>query len=79
VKVCTDTAEDIAALETKIMSVEAHNVDVAAAGDLIKDLAGLCALFVCNIQKIGALCLPMPESEHRAPRRLLASWKCLLV
>jgi hypothetical protein len=75
VKVRADAAEDIAALETKIKSAEAHSMDVVATGErhlrdfeheLVKDLAGLCALYVCNIQNIGDLCSPMPESEPSA-------------
>jgi hypothetical protein len=55
VKVCADTAEDIAALETKIMSVEVHNVDLAAAGELIKDLAG-CVHCLYTTSKKLELC-----------------------
>jgi hypothetical protein len=49
-KACSDSAVSIAALEAKVNSVEAHNVEVAAASDkqlsdfeawLIRDLAGL--------------------------------------
>jgi hypothetical protein len=87
-------AEDVTALETKIEFAEAHIVDVAAAGEkclkdfedeLVEDLAGLRALYICNINHIRGLCSPMPESEPSpwiifasCPRRLLASRKCLL-
>jgi hypothetical protein len=47
-------------------------MDIAAAGEkhlkdfeneLVKDLAGLRALYTCNIQSIGGLCTLMLESE----------------
>jgi hypothetical protein len=68
VKVHADAAEDIAAIETKIKSTEAHNVDITAIrekclrdfeNELIKDLAGLHALYVRNLQNIEDLCSPM--------------------
>jgi hypothetical protein len=72
VKVCSSAAEDIAALESRIRSTEAHSVEVAAAGEkrliefegeLIKDLPGLRKLYEHNIQSIGGLCSLMPKSE----------------
>jgi hypothetical protein len=74
-KVRTDAAEDIAALGAKLKSTEAHNMDIAAAGEkhlkdfeneLVKDLAGLRALYTCNIQSIEGLCTLMLESEPSA-------------
>jgi hypothetical protein len=75
VKVCSSNAEDIAALEAKLRSAEAHSVDVAAPGEkclkdfeseVIKDLVGLRTLYECNVQSIGGLCSLMPESEPLA-------------
>jgi hypothetical protein len=75
VKVRANATKDIAALETKIMSVEAHSVDATDAGEkrlrdfetkLVEDLVGLHALYVRNIQNICGLCSPRPESEPSA-------------
>jgi hypothetical protein len=69
-KVRAAAAVDVAALETKIMSTEVHNVDVAAAGEKhlkdfesehVEDLVGLCKLYIRNINHIRGLCSPMPE------------------
>jgi hypothetical protein len=74
-KVCAATAADVAALETKIESVESHNVDVTAAGEkclkdfddkLVEDLAGLCILYIRNINRIRGMWSPKPESEPSA-------------
>jgi hypothetical protein len=71
-RVRSSVAEDIAALESRIRFAEAHSMEVATVGEkclsnfdgeLIEDLAGMCALYECNIQSMGGLCLPMPESE----------------
>jgi hypothetical protein len=54
-KVCTAAVVDVAALETKIESAEAHSMDVAAAGkkhlkdfedEFVKDLVGLSPLYI---------------------------------
>jgi hypothetical protein len=75
VKVRSSAAEDIAALEARIWSIEAHSMDVATASekhlrdlesDLIKDLAGLRSLYVHNIQSIGGMCSSMPVSDPSA-------------
>jgi hypothetical protein len=72
VGVRSDAKKRIADLETRVMSGEAHSVDVAAAGEehlrdfedgLIRYLADLCAFYVHNTQTIGGLCSPMPEGE----------------
>jgi hypothetical protein len=64
-KVHSSDAEDIAIPEEMIRSTEAHSVDVATTSEkhlrdfeskLIKDLAGLHALYQCNIQSIRGLC-----------------------
>jgi hypothetical protein len=69
-KVRSDFATTIASLEAKIKSVEAHVVDMAAAGknrlsdfeaELVKDLVGLQKLYVHNIQGIKGLCSLVPE------------------
>jgi hypothetical protein len=74
-RVRSSIVEDIAALESRIRFAEAHSMEVAAVGEkclsnfdgeLIEDLAGMCALYECNIQSMGGLCLPMPESEPSA-------------
>jgi hypothetical protein len=74
-RVRSSVAEDIAALESRIRFAEAHSVEVAAVGEkclsnfdgeLIEDLAGMRALYECNIQSMGGLCLPMPKSEPSA-------------
>jgi hypothetical protein len=71
-KTHASTAEDIAALETRIKSTKTRTVDVAAAGkkclcdfenELIKDRAELHALYECNVQSIGGLYSLMPEGE----------------
>jgi hypothetical protein len=71
-KVHSSAAEDIAALESRIRSTEAHNMEAAATnkkclsdfeGELIEDLPGLRALYERNIQSIGGLCSLMPKSE----------------
>jgi hypothetical protein len=67
-----DSSARIAALEAIVKSVEAHSVEVAAAGnkrlsdfeaELSRDLAELWELYVQNIRSIGGLCLPMPEGD----------------
>jgi hypothetical protein len=64
-KAHASAAENNAAMEARIKSVEAHTMDEAAAGEkclrdfeneLIKDLAELRALYERNIQSIGDLC-----------------------
>jgi hypothetical protein len=69
-KIHNDSAVSIASLEAKIKYVEAHIVDVAAVdekrlsdfeAELVRDLAGLWKLYVCNVQGIKGLCSPMPE------------------
>jgi thioredoxin-related protein len=64
--------KQIANLEVKVESVEAHSIDVVATGErclkdfedeLIRDLVELQTLYVCNAQAIGGLCSPMPEGE----------------
>jgi hypothetical protein len=66
------TAKNIAALEAKIRSADAHSMDVAAASEkcfrnfekeLIKDLEELCVLFEFNIHSTGGLCSPMSKDE----------------
>jgi hypothetical protein len=72
VKARSDSATSIASLEAKMKSAEAHTVDVAAAGEkwlndfeaeLVRDLAGLQRLYICNVQVIRGLCSPMPEAD----------------
>jgi hypothetical protein len=67
--------KQIADLEAKVKSAEAHSVDIAAAGEkclkdfedeLVHDLAELHMLFVRNTQAIGGLCSPMPEGKPSA-------------
>jgi hypothetical protein len=74
-EVSSDTKKQIADLEVKVKSAEAHSVDVAAFGErhlkdfedeLIRDLAELRALYLHNAQAIGGLCSPMPEGEPSA-------------
>jgi hypothetical protein len=75
VKVRSAVVEDITTLETKVRSVDAHSVDVAAAGEkclkdfegeLIKDLVELRGLYMRNMQVIEGLCSLMPENEPSA-------------
>jgi hypothetical protein len=62
-------------LEARVMAAKAHSVDVAATdvkqlmdfeGGLIRDLAELCTLYVCNARTIGGLCSSMLEGEPSA-------------
>jgi hypothetical protein len=71
-KVRASATENVAALEARVRSAEAHAVDVPAAGEkrigsfekeLHKDLMELRALYECNAQSIGGLCSPMLEIE----------------
>jgi FtsZ-binding cell division protein ZapB len=71
-KVHASTTEDIAALEAKIRSAEAHATNVAVTGEkclyyfeteLLKDLAELHVLYECNVQNIEGLCSAMPTRE----------------
>jgi hypothetical protein len=75
VEVRSGSKEQIADLEAKVEFAEAHSTDVAAAGEkhlkdfedeLVRDLAELRTLYVCNAQAIGGLCSPMPEGEPSA-------------
>jgi hypothetical protein len=59
VRVCSSAVKDIAALESRIRSVMAYSMEVAATGkkrlsdfegELIGDLAELCTLYECSIQ-----------------------------
>jgi hypothetical protein len=63
VKVCSDSAVSIASLEAKIMSVEAHVLDMAAAvekrlsdfeAELVKNLAG-CGSCMFTLFKVLAV------------------------
>jgi hypothetical protein len=74
-EVHSDAKKQIADLEARVKSAEAHSVDVAATGkkclkdfkgELIRDLADKHALYVRNAQAIGGLCLSMPEGEPSA-------------
>jgi hypothetical protein len=60
----TSTARDIAALEARVMTAEAHVVDEATTGEkllvnfetgLVENLAGLRTAYECNVQSIGGL------------------------
>jgi hypothetical protein len=71
-KAHASTTEDIAALEVRIKSTEAHTVDVATTSkkilsnfenELINDLVELHALYEPNVQSIRGLYSPMPEGE----------------
>jgi hypothetical protein len=71
-KAHASATEDVAALEARVKSVEAHTMDVAAASEkhlsdfeneLIKDLAELRTLYECNVQSIRGLCSLMPKGE----------------
>jgi hypothetical protein len=71
-KARSSPAEDIAALDAKIRSAEAHAVDLAVAGEkrlndyekeFVKDMGELRILYECNVQSIGGLCSPMPQGE----------------
>jgi hypothetical protein len=71
-EVHSDSEKKTADLEVRVKTAEAHSVDVATAGEkqlrdfeggLVRDLAELQALYVCNAHTIGGLCSPMPESE----------------
>jgi hypothetical protein len=71
-KVCASTIKNVAALEERIKSAEAHVVDVDSIGEkrfgdfekeFLKDLAELCTFYECNVQSIGSLFSPMPEGE----------------
>jgi hypothetical protein len=79
VKACADSVENIATLEAKLKSAEAHGVDVAADGEkhlqdfekeFVKDFKKLPALYVRNVQSIKGLCLPIPGSEPSAANYL---------
>jgi hypothetical protein len=43
-----------------------RNAYVISEGELIEDLAVLCALYECNIQSVGGLCSLISESEPSA-------------
>jgi hypothetical protein len=71
----SDAQKKIVDLEVRVRAVEAHSVDVAAAGEkrlrdfegeIIQDLVELRALYARNAQNIGGLCSPMPEGEPSA-------------
>jgi hypothetical protein len=71
-KVHSSVVEDVAALESRIRSVEAHSVKIATVsekqlsdfeGDLVEAVAGLRAFYEHNIQSIEGLCSLMPEIE----------------
>jgi hypothetical protein len=71
-KARASAVEDVAALEARVKSAEAHAKDVAAASErhlsdfeseLIRDLAELRAFYESNIQSIGGMCSSMPEGE----------------
>jgi hypothetical protein len=71
-KVRSDIAMSVATLEAKVKFAKIHTAEVAAASDkrlsnfefeLIRDLAGLRKLYVCNVQSIGGLSLPMPGGD----------------
>jgi hypothetical protein len=75
VEVHSDAKKQIADLEAKVESAEAHSVDIAATDErrlkdfedeLIRDLVELLTLYVPNAQAIGGLCSPMHESEPLA-------------
>jgi hypothetical protein len=74
-EVHSDAKKQIADLEAKVESAEAHSVNVAATGErrlkdfedeLIRDLVELLPLYVPNAQAIGGLCSPMHEGEPSA-------------
>jgi hypothetical protein len=64
--------KQIADLEVKVKSAEAHIADIATAGEkssqdfkdeLVRDLVELRTLYVHNAQAIRGLCSPMAEGE----------------
>jgi hypothetical protein len=70
-----DAQKKTANLEARVRAAEAHNVDIATAGEkqlrdfegeLVRDLEELCALYVRNTQTIGGLCSLMPKGEPSA-------------
>jgi hypothetical protein len=70
-----DAKKKVADLEARVKSIEAHSVDVNAAGEerlrdfedgLVRDLVELRALYMRNTQTIRGLCSPMPEGEPSA-------------
>jgi hypothetical protein len=72
VEVLSTAKKQIVDLEVKIESAKAHSTDVAATGEkhfkdfedeLVRDLAELHTLYVCNAQAIGGLCSPMLEGK----------------
>jgi hypothetical protein len=74
-RVGSDAEKNIADLEARLKSAEAHSVDVAAAGEkwlwgfedeLVKDLSELHTLHVRNTQSIGGLCSLLPEGKISA-------------
>jgi hypothetical protein len=74
-EVRSGTKKKINDLEAKVESTEAHIADVAAVDEkrlkdfedeLVRELAKLRTLYVCNAQAIGGLCSSMPEDEPSA-------------
>jgi hypothetical protein len=71
-EVHSDAEKRTTDLEARVKAIEAHSVNVAAAGEkwlknfeggLVWDLVELCALYVHHAQTIGGLCSPMPEGK----------------
>jgi hypothetical protein len=65
----SDAQKKAVDLEVRVRAAEAHSIDVADTvekrlkdfdGELIRDLAELCTLYVRNGRTIGGLCSPMP-------------------